>query len=143
MNGPSDESNQEAKRWLNDIFTHSGVVTIRNNFIQHFGEEDYTKLFLSHKGVSIQESFDKGHTEMAITGKPCDVAYAAVQVEAMLCRIHKSFVQEERRAMSVMTKKRVTFQRKTVDHNNPTYLKMESDFIKEGLFILKVQKTDR
>lgn len=143
MNGPSDESNQEAKRWLNDIFKHSGVVTIRNNFIQHFGEEDYTKLFLSHKGVSIQESFDKGHTEMTITGKPCDVAYAAVQVEAMLCRIHKSFVQEERRAMSVMTKKRVTFQRKTVDHNNPTYLKMESDFIKEGLFILKVQKTDR
>lgn len=80
---------------------------------------------------------------MAITGKPCDVAYAAVQVEAMLCRIHKSFVQEERRAMSVMTQKRVTFQRKTVDHNNPTYMKMESDFIKEGLFILKVQKTDR
>lgn len=143
LSGLSDESTLEAKRWLNDLLKSPGVVTIHNNFIQHFGEEKYTRLLrLRQDGVSIKESFDKGQTEMVITGKACDVVSAALQVEAMLCGVHRDFVLEEKQSISWMAQKNVLFERRTVDRNSPAYRDMESEFKKEGLLIVKVERVE-
>lgn len=141
LSGPSDEATREAERWVSGLLQPSGTFTIRNNFIQHLGEQEYLQLScLTKKGVFIEESFKKGHAAITVSGGSYeDVAAAALEVEAMLCNIQKEFVREEEGPMLVMSTKNVSFERKTVDCQSLVFSDRLSDFRKERLQIIKVR----
>ncbi|XP_019945690.2 protein mono-ADP-ribosyltransferase PARP9 [Paralichthys olivaceus] len=139
----SSESIFEAEQWLRGLFKSSDTVTIRNNFIQHFGEQEHLKLahLSSQKTIDIEESFDKGHADITVYGDSCeDIVVAALQVEAMLCNIQREFVREEERAMLPFSTEKVTFERTPVDNFNDTFSKKSSVLKKEGLHMLKLEK---
>ncbi|XP_040004962.1 protein mono-ADP-ribosyltransferase PARP9 isoform X2 [Xiphias gladius] len=144
LSGPSDEATREAERWVSGLLQPSGTFTIHNNFIQHLGEQEYLQLScLTKKGVFIEESFKKGHAAITVSGGSYeDVAAAALEVEAMLCNIQKEFVREEEGPMLVMSTKNVSFERKTVDCQSLVFSDRLSDFRKERLQIIKLEKVE-
>uniref|UniRef100_A0A3Q1EM90 PARP n=1 Tax=Acanthochromis polyacanthus TaxID=80966 RepID=A0A3Q1EM90_9TELE len=143
--GLSEESTREAEKWLTDLFQSSGTVTICNNFIQHFSEEEYWQLTRLHKrGVSIEEFLAKGHACINISGDSReDVVMAALQVEAMLCTIQKKFVSEEESELQTLTANKVSFPKRTVlDYSSQEFSDRQSVFKSHGLRILKVEKVE-
>ncbi|KAG7233896.1 hypothetical protein INR49_006458 [Caranx melampygus] len=143
LRGGSDETTREAERWLSGLLKSSGPVTIRNNFILHFSKGDYSRLSrLAKNGVSIEESFKKGHAEITVTGSYDDAVVAGLQVEAMLCNIQKEFVKEEESDMFLMQSKNVSAERKRVDNSDRTFSERSSEFKKERLFMTKLEKVE-
>ncbi|XP_029314246.1 LOW QUALITY PROTEIN: protein mono-ADP-ribosyltransferase PARP9 [Cottoperca gobio] len=146
LDGPSDESTHEAKRWLNDLFLKSdGTVNICNNFIQLFGEQEHRQLSrLMKKEVSIKEVFEKGRAGITVNGRSfVDVVVAGLQVEAMLCNIQREFVMEEESyLLNALCKKNMSFQRKTVDTRSGEFMERSFAFNKTGLQILRVEKVE-
>lgn len=140
LSGRSAEALNEAERWLQGLFKSSGTVVIRNNFIQHFGEQEHLQLSrLSKKGVFIEEVLSKGRASIIVNrGSNEDVAVAGFQVEAMLCNVQKEFVREEKLAMFQMLTNHVSFERKAVDPSTSEF-RDRSNFPKTGLRVLKVQ----
>lgn len=138
----SEEATHEAKQWLSGLLLNPpGTVHIYNNFIQHFGEKEYQQLSrLTRNGVSIQESFVKGHASITVKGHINeDVVVAGLQVEAMLCNIQEEFVTEEENTMFQMTTEKMFYERKTFDHNaKPQVSNVILDFKRKGLQVLKV-----
>lgn len=140
LRGRSDETTREAERWLSGLFKTSGTVTIRNNFILHFGKADYLQLSrLAKNGVSIEESFKKGHAEITVTGNYADAVLAGLQVEAMLCNVQKEFVKEEESDVLLMLSKNMSAEKKRVDDSDRAFSERSSKFKKEGLSMIKVQ----
>lgn len=94
------------------------------------------------KGVSIEESFEKGRASIIVNGDSVEnVVVTGLQVEAILCNIQREFVKEEEcdAARLLMSNKNVSFERKTVDRSSPEFSDRLSDFRRQGLQILKVQ----
>ncbi|KAM4609064.1 protein mono-ADP-ribosyltransferase PARP9 [Polymixia lowei] len=136
LSGSSAEATHEARRWLKDLFNSSDRVTVRNNFIQYFGEEQFQQLFSENKrGVSIAESFEKGCAEMIIQGKSAeDVVVAVLRVEDMLCETQKEFVREEELTMPLS----VSCKRNPVDRFTDEF----TDRMTHGLQIIRVEKVE-
>lgn len=145
LNGRSDEAVHEADRWLAGILSDShGSFIVCNNFIQHFGEEELQQLSrLMKKGVSIEESFDRGRSSILVHGESIvDVAHVGLQVEAMLCKIQKDFVREEENAMMVMVSQDVTFERVGVRQFSPEFADRKSAFHQVPLRVVRVEKVE-
>ncbi|XP_022057455.2 protein mono-ADP-ribosyltransferase PARP9 [Acanthochromis polyacanthus] len=145
LTGLSEESTREAEKWLTDLFQSSGTVTICNNFIQHFSEEEYWQLTRLHKrGVSIEEFLAKGHACINISGDSReDVVMAALQVEAMLCTIQKKFVSEEESELQTLTANKVSFPKRTVlDYSSQEFSDRQPAFKNHWPRILKVEKVE-
>ncbi|XP_056244704.1 protein mono-ADP-ribosyltransferase PARP9 [Seriola aureovittata] len=141
----SDETTREAERWLSGFLKSSGSVTIRNNFILHFGKQEYLQLSrLAQNNIFFEESFKKGQAEITVNGSHEDVVVAGFQVEAMLCNIQREFVKEEEQDMLLMSTKNVSFERKTmkVDDVSHTFSDRVSEFKKDRLRMTKLEKVE-
>lgn len=86
-----------AERWLHDILnilrTDRISHRIRNNHIQHFGQQEHSNL------LSIQTKFSVGlqmcytaddQASITVTGQPHSVTAAVLEVEAMCCEIQEA-----------------------------------------------------
>uniref|UniRef100_A0A3Q2CMW6 Poly [ADP-ribose] polymerase 9-like n=1 Tax=Cyprinodon variegatus TaxID=28743 RepID=A0A3Q2CMW6_CYPVA len=141
--GPSDESTKEAEKWLTDLLSmHSHTVKIYNNFILHFSEEDHLRLSVVAENELIEEFFTQGHACIEINGETKeDTVFAALEVEAMLCKIQKDFISEEEGDLQMMSQTDKSCKRETVEksskvekiENNP--LKLMFDMKKKQLGI--------
>ncbi|XP_022596697.1 poly [ADP-ribose] polymerase 9-like [Seriola dumerili] len=141
----SDETTREAERWLSGFLKSSGTVTIRNNFILHFGKQEYLQLSrLTQNNIFFEESFKKGQAEITVNGIHEDVVVAGFQVEAMLCNIQREFVKEEEQDMLLMSTKNVSLKRKTteVDDTSRTFSDRVSEFKKDGLRMKKLERVE-
>ncbi len=140
LNAPSDEATQEAERWLHDLFNCSGCVVIHNNLILHLGEKEHVQLSsLMEKGVSIEESFERGRASIIVQGESNEaVVVAGMQVEAMLCNIQREFVKEKEDAVFTMLTQNESFKRTTLSRNGPEFTDRFSPFKNAGLRIVKV-----
>lgn len=138
----SNEAVREAQKWLSNLFDErSCKVHIYNNFIQHFGEQEFKQLArLKQNGVSVQESFEKGRVSITVKGRRHeDVVVAALQVEAMLCLVQKNFITEEMRMFQTLTEN-VSYQRENIRISaTPVLTGVELHFKNNGLQVLKVQ----
>ncbi|XP_071344249.1 protein mono-ADP-ribosyltransferase PARP9 [Trachinotus anak] len=139
LRGPSDEASREAERWLSGLLKSSGTVTIRNNFILHFGKKEFAQLSRLTKDVCIDESFKNGHAEITVSGDYEDVVVAGLQVEALLCNTQGEFVKEEEDAMFMMSMENVSFERKTVDSQSSKFSNRFSELQKKGLWMSKLE----
>lgn len=144
LTGPSEESINEAKQWLTDLFTSSHTINICNQFILHLGEKEHLQLSrLTTKGVKFKESLTKGHASLTVDGNSFeDVVIAAIQLEAMLCNVQTEFVREEDNKMCLLANEApLERERKTrtVDDTSKEFRDRCSAFKHEGLIILKVQ----
>ncbi|XP_029385828.1 protein mono-ADP-ribosyltransferase PARP9 isoform X2 [Echeneis naucrates] len=142
LTGYSDETIKEAERWISGLLNSSGTITIRNNFILHFGQREFLELSGLNKNVSIEETFRKGHAEMNLMGTPEDTVLAGLHVEAMLCNIQKEFIKEEASSLGLMSTKNVSFRRKRVDHSSPVFSDRYCEFKKEGLWLVKMETVE-
>uniref|UniRef100_A0A8B9RKZ5 Poly(ADP-ribose) polymerase family member 9 n=1 Tax=Astyanax mexicanus TaxID=7994 RepID=A0A8B9RKZ5_ASTMX len=89
---------REAKEWtLKILHVPSGSVTIQNNHVIHFGQEEHEHLMSLQTAlhVSITEFFSNGKCGIIINGKSTGVSCAALKVEAMLCKAQEEFAQAE------------------------------------------------
>lgn len=139
---PSEESKHEAERWLkNRLSTDSHSVKINNNFISHFSDHDHLQLaILADGGLSIEEFFSQGHACLTVKGKPEENAViAALQVEALLCKIHEDFIAEEEHQLKMLTHMKVSGEKKTVDKKSLFFSKRIQPFRPAGLWVVKVQ----
>uniref|UniRef100_W5KZS5 Poly(ADP-ribose) polymerase family member 9 n=1 Tax=Astyanax mexicanus TaxID=7994 RepID=W5KZS5_ASTMX len=94
----SSEVLREAKEWtLKILHVPSGSVTIQNNHVIHFGQEEHEHLMSLQTAlhVSITEFFSNGKCGIIINGKSTGVSCAALMVEAMLCKAQEKFAQAE------------------------------------------------
>ncbi|PWA26198.1 hypothetical protein CCH79_00013734 [Gambusia affinis] len=142
--GPSDESKREAKKWFTDLLYRHKPIQIRNNFISHFSEEDHQALaHLADTGLSIEEFFSKGHACLTVNGKPEENAViAALQVEVLLCKIHKDFIAEEEHQLKMLTAMKVSGEKKTVDEKSPVFSQRIQLFRPEGLWMVDRVEND-
>lgn len=143
MSGSSEESRQEAYAWLSDVLIYPRVTrTIQNNFITHFGEEEYLQLtkIIGQNNVTIEEHLHHGVASLILNGdRIVNVAVAFLAVENMLCKIQKDFVNEEAKLLSSYTNANLQFERCEIP--NPRSHFLASTFRPAGLEIVKVQYT--
>lgn len=143
VSGSSEESRHEAYTWLYDILNLPHVMrVIQNNFITHFGEEEYLQLtkIIGQNNVAIEEFLDHGVARLILTGDfIVNVAVAFLAVEHMLCKIQKDFVNEEAKLLSSYTNTNLQFERREIP--NPKSLFSATTFRPAGLEIVKVQYT--
>lgn len=100
--GSSPEALKEAKLWCQRVLQiHSGEVTINNNHIVYFSQEDHASLIelQARFNVMITEFFKKGKGGIILHGEPVGVGCAALEVEAMLCRAQEEFAKSEEKDM--------------------------------------------
>lgn len=143
LNGSSEESRREAYVWLSDILLCPHVTrVIQNNFITHFGEEEYLQLtkIICKYNVSIEELLEKGMALLVLNGALIvNVAVAFLEVENMLCKIQKDFVKEEENLLSSYTNSSLKCARRVVPISKLQSL--ATNFWHVGLEIVKVQYT--
>lgn len=142
LSSPSEEATREAERWLSWLlFETFGIVFIQNNFIMHFGEHEHQRLSqMMKRGISIQENFESGRASIIIQGDSNeDVIVATLQVEAMLCSVHRGFISDKKDEMAVMSTKNVSFKRNPVALTRHELSDIMSAFKQEKLSIVKVQ----
>lgn len=141
VSGSSEESRQEACAWLYDILICRHVTrVIQNNFITHFGEEEYLQLtkIIGQNNVAIEESLDHGVARLILSGDLIvNVAVAFLAVENMLCKVQKDFVNEEATLLSSYTNTKMQFERREIP--NATSHLSATTFLHAGLEIVKVQ----
>ncbi|XP_015226912.1 PREDICTED: poly [ADP-ribose] polymerase 9-like [Cyprinodon variegatus] len=142
--GPSDESTKEAEKWLTDLLSmHSHTVKIYNNFILHFSEEDHLRLSVVAENELIEEFFTQGHACIEINGETKeDTVFAALEVEAMLCKIQKDFISEEEGDLQMMSQTDKSCKRETVEKSSKVFLDRSDAFSFHGLRVMKVEKIE-
>ncbi|KAL7866086.1 hypothetical protein SRHO_G00113330 [Serrasalmus rhombeus] len=93
----SSEALREAKAWATRILHKPEDITINNNHVIRFGQEDHEKLVsLQTKfNVLITEFFRNGKCGITINGERTDVSSAALEVEAMLLKAQEDFAKAE------------------------------------------------
>ncbi|XP_029540687.1 protein mono-ADP-ribosyltransferase PARP9 isoform X1 [Oncorhynchus nerka] len=137
-----DETLREARFWLCSVFYHvsNDVFTIRNNFIQHFGEHEVGKLltFQTKFKASIEVFFKDGCAGVNIHGASRDVTAAVLEVEAMCCEVQEDFAKEEETDMGLNTS--TSSARKPVDESSSDYRQRQRNF--SGLNIVRVEKVE-
>lgn len=142
LRSASEESVSEAKQWLcNIIHPEFESFNIQNNFIQHFGQREYDELmsFQTKWNIFIEEIFLNGCASVRITGSS-DLKAAGVEVEAMCCKAQEEFANEEESALAQITKSKVFYQRRPVDHGSSEYKERRSNF--NELQIVSVEKVE-
>ncbi|XP_038138810.1 protein mono-ADP-ribosyltransferase PARP9-like [Cyprinodon tularosa] len=142
LHGPSHESTKEAEKWLDNLLT-SHSYTIYNNFILHFGEGDHVQLSaFAEKGL-IEEYLTKGHACIEITGETKeDTVLAALEVEAMLCKIQKEFISEEEGELQMWTQTEKSYKRETIEKSSKELRSQYEAFFRHGLRVMKVEKVE-
>ncbi|XP_024243590.1 protein mono-ADP-ribosyltransferase PARP9 isoform X2 [Oncorhynchus tshawytscha] len=137
-----DETLREARSWLCSVFypVSKNFFTIRNNFIQHFGEHEVGKLltFQTKFKVSIEEFFKDCCAGVNIHGAFRDVTAAVLEVEAMCCEVQEDFAKEEETDMGLNTS--TSSARKPVDESSSDYRQRQRSF--SGLNIVRVEKVE-
>ncbi|XP_071400529.1 protein mono-ADP-ribosyltransferase PARP9 [Centroberyx affinis] len=144
LSSPSEEMIREAERWLTALLnSSSGIVTVRNNFIQYFGEQEFQQLSRQTKrGVVIEEFFQKGCAGIIVKGESVvDVAVVGVRVEAILCNVQKEFVREEEKTMT-MSARSVSYERKPVDYSSSEFSDKDHIFKSHKLQVIRVDKVE-
>lgn len=143
VSGSSEESRQEAYAWLSDILIYPRETrVIQNNFITHFGEEEYLQLtkLIGQNNVAIEEFLDHGVARLILKGdRVVNVAVAFLEVEKMLCKIQKDFANEEAKLLSGYTNTKLQFDRREIP--NPRSHFLATTFRPAGLEIVKVRYT--
>lgn len=138
----SEERVSEARYWLSKI-DHPAFESfdIQNNFIQHFGQREYEELmsFQTKWSISLEEVFLNGCASVRITGSS-DRKAAVVEVEAMCCKAQEEFAKEEESALAQITKSKVSYQRRPVDHSSYEYEERKSNF--NEFKIVSVEKVE-
>lgn len=141
VSGSSEASRQEAYAWLYDILIRPCVTrVIQNNFITHFGEEEYLQLdkIIYQNNVAIEEFLDQGMARLILNGDfIVNVAVAFLAVENMLCKIQKDFVSNEAALLSSYTNTNLQFERSEIPISHFSVASFQS----AGLEIVKVQYT--
>ncbi|CAB1338149.1 unnamed protein product [Coregonus sp. 'balchen'] len=137
-----DAALREAKNWYFDIFSpyFKNVFTIRNNFIQHFGQHEFEKLliFQTKWEASIEVFFKDGCAGVNIQGDSRDVRAAVLEVEAMCCKVQEDFAKEEESDMGLKTS--TSSSRKPVGENSSDYRERQQNF--SGFEIVRVEKVE-
>ncbi|XP_020315977.1 protein mono-ADP-ribosyltransferase PARP9 isoform X2 [Oncorhynchus kisutch] len=137
-----DETLREARSWLCSVFypVSKNFFTIRNNFIQHFGEHEFGKLltFQTKFKVSIEMFFKDCCAGVNIHGAFRDVTAAVFEVEAMCCKVQEDFAKEEETDMGLNTS--TSSARKPVDESSSDYRQRQRYF--SGLNIVRVEKVE-
>uniref|UniRef100_A0A3B4EM33 PARP catalytic domain-containing protein n=1 Tax=Pygocentrus nattereri TaxID=42514 RepID=A0A3B4EM33_PYGNA len=87
----------EAKAWATRILHKPEDITINNNHVIRFGQEDHEKLMSIQTkfNVLITEFFRNGKCGITINGERTDVSSAALEVEAMLLKAQEDFANAE------------------------------------------------
>lgn len=130
---------RQAHAWLSDILLHpSRTRIVQNNFITHFGEEEYVQLtdIMRKNNISVEEFLKQGQATIALMGNPTAVAVAFLEVENMLCKIQSNFVEEEVKMLSGYTNKGLEGRRYEVPHLEALF--STTAFQSSGLKIVKV-----
>ncbi|XP_029620540.1 protein mono-ADP-ribosyltransferase PARP9 isoform X2 [Salmo trutta] len=137
-----DETLREARYWYFSVFYPAvkNVFTIRNNFIQHFGQHEFEKLltFQTKFKVSIEVFFKDGCAGVNIHGASRDVTAAVLEVEAMCCKVQENFAKEEETDMGLRTS--TSSPRKPVSESSSDYRQRQRNF--SGLKIVRVEKVE-
>lgn len=143
LSGPSQDATYDAGQWLSGLlFKTPDIVHIYNNFIMHFGEEEHQQLsqLMNQKRVIITESLESGRASISVCGDlTTNVVVAVLQVEAMLCKIQREFIQAEEHALFSMLKMNLSFETSILDHSEPS--NMRSSIKHEALQLVKVRYT--
>lgn len=143
VSGSSEESRQEAYVWLSDILICPHVIrVIQNNFITHFGEEEYLQLtkIIGQNNVTIEEFLDHGVARLILNGDLIvNVAVAFLAVENMLCKIQKDFGKEEAKLLSSYANTKLQFERREIPKPRSHF--KATSFRAAGLEIVKVKYT--
>ncbi|XP_015226702.1 PREDICTED: poly [ADP-ribose] polymerase 9-like [Cyprinodon variegatus] len=142
--GPSDESTHEAEKWLNRLLSmQSHTITIYNNFILHFRMEDHLRLESPRKGLLMKSYLTQGHACIEITSKTKEeTVFAALEVEAMLCKIQKEFISEEEGELQMLSQTELSCKRQTVEKSSREFLDRSAAFGIHGLIVMKVEKVE-
>nr|XP_046212840.1 protein mono-ADP-ribosyltransferase PARP9 isoform X5 [Oncorhynchus gorbuscha] len=137
-----DETLREARSWLCSVFypVSKKVFTIRNNFIQHFGEHEIGKLLTVQTKfkVSFKVFFKDGCAGVNIHGASRDVTAAVLEVEAMCCEVQEDFAKAEETDMGLNTS--TSSARKPVDESSSDYRQRQRNF--SSLNIVRVEKVE-
>lgn len=141
LSGSSEESMREAHLWLSDLLLCPSVTrTVQNNFITHFGEDEYRQLtnIMCKNNISIEEFLKQGQANIVLTGNSIgNVAVAFLEVESLLCKIQRDFIEEEMKMLSDFTNKSLlNYGRCAVPHFKAHFSK--TAFLALGLEIVKV-----
>lgn len=137
LSGSSEESTREAHAWLADVLCCSSPTrTVQNNFITHFGEEEYQRLtnIMRKNNISVKESLKRGQASLVLTGLSAGVAVAFLEVENMLRQIQEDFVKQELKTLTGFTNTSLNYRRCAV----PKAHFSEKAFLNSGLEIVKV-----
>lgn len=138
-----DETLREARHWYFSVLypPFKKDFTIRNNFIQHFGQHEFEKLltFQTKFKVSIEVFFKDGCAGMNIHGASRDVIAAVFEVEAMCCKVQEDFAKEEERDIGLRTS--TSSPRNPVSESSSDYRHSRLDF--SGLEIVRVSVRTR
>lgn len=139
LNGPSEELTREAHTWLSHVLLNPLVTRIvQNNFITHFGKEEHLQLtkIIRQCDVSIEEVLKQGKASLHLSGhSTVNVAVACLEVENMLCKVQRDFLEEEGMLLFVYTNIRPCFKWCAVPKSHFS----ATTFQHEGLEIVKVQ----
>lgn len=131
---------QEAHEWLRDILLHpSKTRIVQNNFITHFGEEEFMQLssIMRNTDTSIKELLKLGQASIVLSGNSLkNVVVAFLEVEKILCKIQREIVEEEQNMLSNNTNQHPQYRRCPVPHLKGHISK--TLFLNSGLEIVKV-----
>ncbi|XP_055746497.1 protein mono-ADP-ribosyltransferase PARP9-like isoform X2 [Salvelinus fontinalis] len=135
-----DETLIEARNWFSLLYPAFKNGTIRNNFIQHFGQHEFEKLltFQTKWDISIEVFFKDGCAGMNIQGASRDVTAAVLEVEAMCCKVQEDFAKDEERDMGLRIS--TSSPRKPVDESSSDYRQRKLNF--SGHKIVRVEKVE-
>ncbi|XP_036797996.1 uncharacterized protein LOC118938375 [Oncorhynchus mykiss] len=140
--GAYHETLREARRWYLDALypASKNVITIHNNFIQHFGQREFEELLSlqTKREVSIEENFKDGRFGLTIQGASRGFKAAVLEVEALCCKVQEDFAKEELSLMGL--KSPISSPRKPVDDNSSDYKERQQHFA--GLQIVRVEKVE-
>lgn len=141
LSGPSEELRREAHAWLSDILLNSPVTRIvQNNFITHFGKEEQLQLtkMIHQSNISIKQVLKQGKASLHLSGTSAvTVAVVCLEVENMLCKVQRDFLEEEWMLLFVYTNMSPCFKMCAVPKHKSHF--STTAFQHVGLEIVKVQ----
>ncbi|RVE57856.1 hypothetical protein OJAV_G00203380 [Oryzias javanicus] len=144
LHGPSRESIHEAEKWLKDLLFSSKDIIINNNFIQHFGKNEFHLLSRWNRdGVFIEVFLTQGHACIQVSSKSKENLFGAVvKVEALLCQVQKKFVSEEEQELQLHSVTTRQGSRQTVDHRAKKFSQHHFAFGDQQLQVVKVEQVE-
>ncbi|XP_041119395.1 protein mono-ADP-ribosyltransferase PARP9 [Polyodon spathula] len=100
--GKDKEAVMEAKKWIGcTLFCSPKCLTIQNNHIYYFGQEQHDELSCVQYiyKVSIKEMVKDGKASLEITGTPQSVIKTVLAVEKLCCEVQEEYAMAEENEM--------------------------------------------